>query len=527
MDGFPILSALTYVPLVGAAIIFFWPKASPQAARWVALGASLVSLALSLVMLAGFDTSASGMQFVERFEWLPALGVSYHFGVDGISVLLIVLSTLLTTIGIVASWSSIQHRVREYMITMLLLETGMLGVFVSLDLFLFYIFWEVMLIPMALLIGVWGSANRVYAAVKFFLYTLAGSLLMLVGIIALYQSYFEQTGIRTLDVLQLQQGNYGYTFQMWVFAAFFIAFAIKVPMWPFHTWLPDAHVEAPTAGSVLLAGVLLKMGGYGLLRFNLPLFPDAARDWAPVIIVLSVIGIIYGALVALVQPDLKKLVAYSSVSHMGFVTLGIFAFNAQGLYGAMIVMLSHGLVTSALFLCVGVIYDRGHTRLISRFGGLATNMPVYASFLGLFTFASLGLPGLSGFVGEFLSILGAFRAERAAGVIAFLVVIFSAWYMLWMFQRVAWQRAPGEPPDANDPEAKLAADEPRPVMGGAEHGDDVIDPRTFRDVTWREAMTLAPLAVLTIWMGVYPQWFMNFLRTALELVAKPFGGIGF
>jgi NADH-quinone oxidoreductase subunit M len=309
----------------------------------------------------------------------------------------------------------------------------------------------------------------------------------------------------------------------------FLGFAIKVPMWPFHTWLPDAHVEAPTAGSVLLAGVLLKMGGYGLIRFNLPLFPDASEAFAPLIIILSVIAIIYGALVALVQPDLKKLVAYSSVSHMGFVTLGIFVFNAQGLYGAMIVMVSHGLVTGALFLLVGIIYYRAHTRLIEKFGGLATNMPVYASFFGLFMLASLGLPGLSGFVGEFLAILAAFREYPVAGVIAMAVVIFSAWYMMWMFQRVVWERAPGEPPDPDDPETKLieAGDEPAPVVGGSQEHHEDVDPRTLTDVDWKEVVTLAPLAVLTIWLGVYPKPLMDLMRPTLEALLMPFGGSGF
>ncbi|MBX6341262.1 MAG: NADH-quinone oxidoreductase subunit M [Thermomicrobiaceae bacterium] len=529
MNGIPILSLMTYAPLVGALVIFFWPRASARAARWVALISSLVAFALSLVMLFGYDRSRPGMQFTELFHWLPGVGIDYHMGVDGISVPLIVLTTLLTVLSIIASWEPIQTRVREYMIAFLLLETGMLGVFVSLDLFLFYIFWEVMLIPMALLIGVWGSANRVYAAVKFFLYTLAGSLLMLVGIVATYQQYFQATGIRTLNVLELakgaQAGYYSHDFQMWAFAVFFIAFAIKVPLWPFHTWLPDAHVEAPTAGSVILAGVLLKMGGYGLLRFNLPLYPDATRTWAPWIIVLSVIAIIYGAFVALVQPDLKKLVAYSSVSHMGFVTLGIFALNHQGLYGAMIVMLSHGFVTSALFLLVGMIYNRGHTRLISAFGGLATNMPVYGAFFGVFMLASLGLPGLSGFVGEFLSTLGAFRVYWVAGVIAMAVVIFAAWYMMWMFQRVVWMRAPGEPPDRGDQEAKLAAGgaAPHPVTGGAhdvgeitDHGEHFVPPQTFRDIGWTEIITVAPLALLTIWVGVYPQWVMSIMRPAID-----------
>lgn len=538
MNGIPILSLITYAPAVGALIIFFWPRASSNAARWIALASASVSFILSIAMIGSFNTSLPSMQtsgtpqFREYANWLPRVGVSYLLGVDGISALLIVLTTLLMIVSIIASWKPVDRRVREYMIAMLLLETGMLGVFVSLDLFLFYIFWEIMLIPMALLIGIWGSANRVYAAVKFFLYTLAGSLLMLVGIVATYQAYYNQTGVRTLNVLELAKGTYSHNFQMWVFAAFFIAFAIKVPMWPFHTWLPDAHVEAPTAGSVILAGVLLKMGGYGMLRFNLPLFPDAAKTWQPYIIILSVIAIIYGALVALVQPDLKKLVAYSSVSHMGFVTLGIFAFNAQGLYGAMIVMISHGLVTGALFLLVGMIYNRGHTRLIRAFGGLATNMPVYAAFFGFFMLASIGLPGLSGFIGEFLAMLGGFQAYRWAGIAAMVVVILAAWYMMWMFQRVVWVRAPGEPPDANDPELRAPVTDtlghgPQPIMGGSGHDEHFIDPRTFRDIDWTEIITLAPLAALTVWIGVYPNTIMQIMRPALEAILKPFGGSGF
>jgi len=538
VNGIPILSFITYAPAVGALIIFFWSRATPRAARWIALASTSVAFILSLLMIFSFNRNLPSMQvsgkpqFSEVAHWLPAVGVSYRLGVDGISALLIVLTTLLSLIAIIASWDPINTRVREYMIAMLLLETGMLGVFVSLDLFLFYIFWELMLIPMALLIGIWGSSNRVYAATKFFLYTLAGSLLMLVGIVATYQSYFNQTGIHTLDVLELAKGHYGHNFQMWVFAAFFISFAIKVPMWPFHTWLPDAHVEAPTAGSVILAGVLLKMGGYGMLRFNLPLFPEAARSWQPYIIVLSIIAIIYGALVALVQPDLKKLIAYSSVSHMGFVTLGIFAFNAQGMYGAMIVMISHGLVTGALFLIVGMIYNRGHTRLIRAFGGLATNMPIYAAFFGFFMLASIGLPGLSGFVGEFLAILGSFESYRWAGAIAMVIVILSAWYMMWMFQRVVWGRAAGEPPDANDPVLRapvpdLPEERLRPVMGGSGADEHFIDPRTFKDINWKEIITLAPLALLTIWVGVYPSTVMEFVKPALQAILMPFGGSGF
>jgi len=527
VDQIPILSLITYAPLAGALVLFLWPRATERAARWIALLGAGVSFVLSLALLAAFDRSATGMQFTEFIDWLPGLGIAYRLGVDGISAPLVVLTTLLSLISIIASWDPIKRRVREYYISLLLLETGMLGVFVSLDLFLFYIFWEVMLIPMALIIGIWGSANRVYAAVKFFLYTLAGSLLMLVGIVAVYQAYFEQTGVRTLNVLELAQGTYGQAFQMWAFAAFFLAFAIKIPMWPFHTWLPDAHVEAPTAGSVILAGILLKMGGYGFLRFNLPLFPDATRAWAPFIIVLSLIAIIYGALVALVQPDLKKLVAYSSVSHMGFVTLGIFALNAQGLYGAMIVMISHGLVTGALFLLVGVLYERAHTREISAFGGLHRSMPLAAAFWGLFAFASLGLPGLSGFVGEFLAILGGFRAYRWAGVIAMVVVILAAWYMLWMLQRIVMMRAPGEPPDPDDPELRLAnAYAVPPAAGGAGPHEHAVDPRTFPDLNWKEFATLAPLAVLTVWLGVYPGYVMRILQPAIEQVLSAFGRIG-
>ncbi len=519
MEQFPILSVITYSPLVGAVVLFLWGNAPARAARWIALIASGVSFALSGAMLLAFDPNQASMQFTETFEWLPELGIAYRLGVDGISAPLVGLTTLLTLIAVIASWDPIRYRVREYYITLLLLATGMLGVFVSLDLFLFYIFWEIVLIPMALIIGIWGSANRVYAAVKFFLYTLAGSLLMLVGIVALYQEYFQQTGIRTLNVLELTQGNYSPTFQFWAFLAFFLAFAIKVPMWPFHTWLPDAHVEAPTAGSVILAGVLLKMGGYGFLRFNLPLFPEATQRWAPAIVVLSVIAILYGALMALVQQDFKKLVAYSSVSHMGFVTLGIFALNQQGLSGAMVVMLSHGFVTSALFLIVGVLYERAHTRELAAFGGLARNMPVFAAFFGFFALASLGLPGLSGFVGEFLALLGGFQSYRWAGVLGTTVVIFAAWYMLRVYQRVALVRAPGEPPDPDDPELRVSlAHEVPPVAGGGDVEHHTPDPRTFPDVTWREALTLTPLALLTLWVGVYPLPVLELIELSVRAI---------
>lgn len=540
MDNFPILSTITFLPLVGALVIFLWATISAENTRKIALGVSLLSFAASVVMLVNFDTGKSGMQMTEQFNWLPKLGISYSMGVDGLSVLLVAMSTLLGAVAVLQSFAPITHRVREYYISILLLQTGMIGVFLAVDLFLFYIFWELVLLPMALLIGIWGSANRIYAAVKFFLYTLAGSLLMLVAIVATYQSYFEQTGVRTLNVLELANGQYGHNFQMWVFAAFFVAFAIKVPMWPFHTWLPDAHVEAPTAGSVILAGVMLKMGGYGMIRFNLSLFEDAAREWAPYIMALSVVAVIYGALVSLVQPDLKKLIAYSSVSHMAFVTMGIFAFNMQGMYGAMIVMLSHGFVTGGLFLCVGVIYERGHTRQISAFGGLATRMPVYASIFAVFMLASLGLPGLSGFVGEFLAILGAFEAYRWAGVIGFSVVILAAWYMMYMFQRVVFQRADGEIPDPGDgalPAVSGASGDDHDDHHADDHGGhhilsdkEILDlspsvPR-WPDVNRRELFTLIPLLILTIVLGVWPGPFMEFMKLTFESILAPFGSVG-
>ncbi len=568
MDSFPILSAIAYLPLLGALVIFATPRISRETARSIALGSALLSFALSVVLLLAFDHNAE-FQFQEKVSWLPGLGASYFMGVDGIAVLLIALTTLLSVIAIVWSWDTVGRRTREYYIAMLLLETGMLGVFMALDLFLFYIFWELMLIPMALLIGIWGSTNRVYAAVKFFLYTLFGSLLMLVAIVATYQSYFNQTGLRTLNVLDLQGGDYGRTFQFWVFAAFFIAFAVKVPLFPFHTWLPDAHVEAPTAASVILAAVMLKMGGYGLLRFNLSLYPQASRDWAPWIILLSVIAILYGALVALVQPDMKKLIAYSSVSHMGFVTLGIFIFNLQGMDGSMMVMLAHGFNTGALFLLVGVVYERAHTRAISAFGGLATRLPAYAGYFALFMFASIGLPGLSGFVGEFLVAVGTWRYNPWAAVFTFAVVIFAAWYMMWMFQRVVWGRAPGEMPDPHDgalttderdslhkeppvgedqtgghghgfgsplpvaggsqlhhAAATVAADQAVSVEGSAAHGltsgEKAGVGEIWADLTKKEALTLFPLAVLTIVTGIYPAPIFDICEPAFRRILEPF-----
>jgi NADH-quinone oxidoreductase subunit M len=575
MTTFPYLSALTFLPMLGALLIFFIPRISQGAARGIALLSALASLAVSLVVLFRFDPQApfaagTAVPFQERIDWGREVGASYFLGVDGIAVLLIVLTTLISVVSIIWSWDTINTRVREYYIAILLLETGMLGVFVSLDLFLFYIFWELMLIPMALLIGIWGSTNRVYAAIKFFLYTLFGSLLMLVGIVATYWAYYQQTGVLTLDVLQLQQGEYGRTFQILVFLTFFIAFAVKVPLFPFHTWLPDAHVEAPTAASVILAAVLLKMGGYGLLRFNLPLFEEGSRFWQPWVIALSVIAILYGALVALVQPDMKKLIAYSSVSHMGFVTLGTFVFNIQGFDGAMLVMLAHGFNTGALFLLVGVIYERAHTRLIANFSGLAAVLPMWSGFFVLFMLASIGLPGLSGFPGEFLTALAVWNYAPWLALPTFAVVILAAWYMMYLTQRVVWGRPKGVLPDPHDgaltpteaalvmalPHGAIGHDEgeahgergatvPR-IMGGSQenvpsvqahlsdHGDEHAhapgwqtgatsdvpgeERQVWPDLNARELLTLVPLAILTIFVGVYPQWVLNIAEPALERI---------
>ncbi|HEX9860154.1 MAG TPA: NADH-quinone oxidoreductase subunit M, partial [Nitrospirota bacterium] len=456
--------------------------------RWLALITSGITFVLSLPLLTSFDTTTHNMQFVESSPWIPSWNVNYTVGVDGISVLLVILTTMLSLICVLASWKPIKNKVKEYMIALLLLETGMIGVFIALDLFLFYIFWEAMLIPMFLLIGIWGGPRKVYAAIKFFLFTLAGSVLMLLGIIALYYQ-----GGQTFEIVKLMGQPYSFQFQFWVFLAFFLAFAIKVPMFPFHTWLPDAHVEAPTAGSVILAGVLLKMGTYGFLRFNLPMFPDAVAYFTPHIMVLSVIGIIYGALVAMIQKDLKKLIAYSSVSHMGFVTLGIFALNTQGLEGGILQMLNHGVTTGALFLCVGVIYERAHTRQIEDFGGLTRKVPIYATLFMIFTLSSLGLPGMNGFVGEFLILLGAFTSQRIYAVIGTTGIILGAAYMLWMFQRVMFMDI--KPKNENMP-----------------------------DIDWREALTLVPLAGLVFYIGIFPNPILEIMHASVSHLLEQVNG---
>jgi NADH-quinone oxidoreductase subunit M len=495
LAGLPLVTLVTFLPAIGALVVAFTPTSRPNVARYTALAFALLAWAVSLVMLAGFVTGDPAFQFTESIAWIPMFGINYAVGVDGLSIVLVVLTTTLTWISILASFSPIQNRVKEYMVSFLVLEVGMIGVFVAMDLFLFYIFWELVLVPMYLIIGIWGGKNRIYATIKFVLYTLVGSLLMLVAILAVAFTYQSSTGSwdGAFSVPVLTQfaatGAFGGTFGLLAFGAFFLAFAIKVPMFPFHTWLPDAHVEAPTAGSVILAGVLLKLGGYGFIRFALPLFPEAAVSWAPLIIVLSLIGIIYGAIVALVQPDLKKLVAYSSVSHMGFVTLGIFVFQEQGMQGAILQMVNHGLITGALFLLVGVIYERTHDRTIAKMGGLGSTVPVYAAAFGFFVFASVGLPGLSGFVGEFLTLLGAFVVYPWAAAVAAFVMIFAAGYLLWMFQRVAF----GELSD---------------FLKGLGH--HLTDMRPI------EAMTLVPLGALVVVFGLWPGLILDLIAGSVD-----------
>jgi len=464
---YPLLSLMIFIPVLGAFLLLFIRNAA--FVRLIALAFSIIELGLCMPLLMSFDSSTPHMQFGESIPWIEAWNIHYTLGVDGISILFVALTTLLTVISILVSWTAIQDRVREFMIAMLFLEAAIIGVFVSLDLFLFYVFWEAMLIPMYLLIGIWGGPNRLYAAVKFFLYTLVGSVLMLVAIIAVYFAAGH-----TFDVLAIMNFKFDRTFQLWAFAAFFAAFAVKVPMFPVHTWLPDAHVEAPTAGSIILAGILIKMGAYGFLRFSLPFFPDATVAWTPAIMILSVIAIIYGAYMAFAQTDFKKLIAYSSVSHMGFVTLGIFAMNLQGMEGGILQMLNHGVSTGALFLAVGVIYERTHTRLIADYGGIAAKVPIYATFLLIVTLSSIGLPGMNGFIGEFTILLGAFLHYKPYAVIASLGIILGAGYMLWLYQRIAFGKITNP------------------------HNEHLADMNT------REIVAALPLVALVFFIGLYP-----------------------
>jgi NADH-quinone oxidoreductase subunit M len=488
-----LLTSIIFLPTFGAAAVALLALLSPRNAerlRQAALGFSLATFALSLLLWLEFDGVAPKMQLIERAEWIPAWGIAYTVGVDGISILLVLLTTFLTPLCLLSAWTQIETRVRDFLIAMLLLETGMVGVFFALDLFLFFVFWEAMLVPMYVIIGVWGGPSRVYAAIKFILYTMAGSALMLLAILALYYFHGQTTGVYTFDYDALARLAVPPRLQVPLFLAFALAFAIKVPMWPFHTWLPDAHVEAPTAGSVILAGVLLKMGTYGFLRFCLPLFPHASAAFAPAIAILAIIGILYGAWVSMVQPDLKKLIAYSSVSHLGFVMLGLFALNPQGLAGGIIQMVNHGLSTGALFLLVGMIYERRHSRLIADFGGLWGVVPVFSAVFLVVTLSSIGLPGLNGFVGEFLILVGAFQVSRPAAVFATVGIIFAAVYMLWMYQRV--------------------------VFGAVRH-EEV---RRLPDLNGRELLTLIPILILIVWIGVYPKPFTAVTEASVgQLVA--------
>jgi NADH-quinone oxidoreductase subunit M len=488
----PLLTLVTFLPGAAGLALLFVPRRSVGVLRLVSLVVTVLTFACSLPLYFGFDADAIGYQFEENRRWMPTLGVAYHVGIDGISLLLVLLTTFLMPLALVSAWGSIEDRFKEFTATMLLLETGMLGVFVSLDLFLFYVFWEAMLIPMYFIIGIWGGPNRVYAAVKFILYTMVGSALMLVAILGLYYQYGAATGRYTFDVPVLAQYVMAPGLpQNLMFLAFALAFAIKVPLFPFHTWLPDAHVEAPTAGSVILAGVLLKMGTYGFLRFCLPFFPDASLAFGPLVWTLAVIGVVYGAWVSTVQPDMKKLVAYSSVSHLGFVMLGIFTLNQQGLVGALIQMVNHGLSTGALFLMVGMIYERRHSRLIADFGGLWRVVPAFSAVFLVVVLSSLGLPGLNGFVGEFLILVGTFQRSPWLAAVATSGIIFAAVYLLWMYQRV--------------------------IFGEVTHEAN----RGLRDLTTREWAVLVPVVALIVWIGVYPAAFTGKTEATIEaLIAQ-------
>jgi NADH-quinone oxidoreductase subunit M len=478
----PLLSITTFLPLFGVLAILLLrgsEEGQARAARWIALWVSLATFAVSVEVWAAFDPTRADFQLVEKADWLPDFNIGYHMGIDGISLFFVLLSTFLTPICIVSSWLAVTKRVKEYMIAFLALETLMVGMFCALDFVLFYMFFEGVLIPMFLIIGVWGGPRRVYAAFKFFLYTLLGSVLMLLAILAVYFA----TG--TTDITEALAFNFPPHLQNWLWLAFFASFAVKVPMWPVHTWLPDAHVEAPTAGSVILAGVLLKMGGYGFIRFSLPMFPDASANFAPLVYTLSVVAIIYTSLVALAQEDMKKLIAYSSVAHMGFVTIGIFTVTPEGLQGAMIQMLSHGVVSAALFLCVGVVYDRLHTREISRYGGLVNNMPRYALAFMVFMLASVGLPGTSGFVGEFLSLVGAYQVNTWVALLAATGLVLGAAYMLYLYRRVVF---------------------------GVITKDDV---RAMLDLSPREVLIFAPMIAVVLWMGIYPSSFLRPMQPSL------------
>jgi NADH-quinone oxidoreductase subunit M len=476
---FPILSLLIFFPVLGGILLLGIGKENVKGVKIMALVISLVEFVISLPLWFSFDKTTHHMQFVERHSWISIFNIEYYLGIDGISVLFVLLSALVTILCVLVSWNSIEIKVKEFFVSLLLLEGAMIGVFCALDFFLFYIFWEAMLIPMFLLIGIWGGPNRIYATTKFFLYTLVGSLLMLVGIITLYIQ-----GGNTFDILALAEQQYPVKLQLVLFWAFFAAFAVKVPMWPVHTWLPDAHTEAPAAGSVVLAAILIKMGAYGFLRFSMPILPDATSAMMIPMLVLSLIGIVYGGFICLAQSDLKRLIAYSSVSHMGFVTLGIFALNTQSVEGGILQMINHGVVTGALFLGIGMVYERTHTRKISDYGGLATNMPIFASFFLLFTLASVGLPGTNGFIGELLILLGSFLTRPWVALIAASGLIIGAWYMLWLYQRIFF----------NPVNARWNG---------------------IRELGIREIVTFLPMVVLIFWIGLYPNSMLDYMHVSV------------
>jgi NADH-quinone oxidoreductase subunit M len=489
----PLLSTFLWLPVAGAILLAFFPRNATGAIKAFGLAVSLITFVISLGMLRGWQDGRADFQFVESLPWIPQWGITYGLGVDGITLWLVLLTTFLTPLIFLSAWNAIHKHPKEYVISFLVMETAMIGAFLATDLVLFYVFFELMLLPMYLVIGVWGGANRVYAAIKFFLFTIAGSLLMLLGIIYLGFQSWHQTGLPSFTITDLYGTQLTPTAQTWLFLAFSLAFAIKVPLFPLHTWLPDAHVEAPTGGSIILAGVMLKMGTYGFLRFVLPFFPEASVAWADVLITLSVIGIVYGALVAWVQPDMKKLVAYSSVSHLGFCVLGIFALNQTAIEGSILQMVNHGLSTGALFMLVGVIYERRHTRLLADYGGLARTMPVFAVFFVIAVLSSVGLPGLNGFIGEFLILAGTFQTWPVAATIAATGVILAAIYLLWLVQKVFFG----------------------PITNEAN--------RNVPEIAWNEIAALVPIVLFMVWIGVHPNTFLKKMEPSVKQLMTRIG----
>ena len=486
--NFPLLSLIMFTPLVGAVLLLFVNKQSANAIRWIANVFAWLGFVVSVPLWFSLDKTSSDWQFVERHDWIPSIGAEYFIGIDGFSSLLILLTTLMGGIAVLSSWTAITERLKEYYIFLLALQTGMIGAFVALDFLLFFVFWEVMLVPMYFLIGIWGSTNRLYSAIKFFLFTLVGSVIMLLGILAVYFYHHEVTGVYTFDITQFHQLNMPFDLQWWIFLAFFLGFAVKVPMFPFHTWLPDAHTDAPTAGSVILAAVLLKMGTYGFIRFSLPILPEATQAFVPWVAWLSIIGIVYGALVAMAQRDWKRLGAYSSVSHMGLVMLGMFALTPVGITGSIVQQINHGVSTGALFLLVGVVYERRHTREISEYGGLSKIMPAYAAVFLVMTMSSIGLPTLNGFIGEVLILQGIFVVSKVWAAFAATGIVLGAAYMLWLYQRT--------------------------MFGTVDNPKN----ENLSDLSLREWATFTPLLILAVWIGLYPKPFIERLDTSVDRV---------